>query len=192
MPNPRVVAVCGSLRKESYTRKALQIALDAASERGATTELLDLREWDLPVIDPDLEDAGESQAFKQRVREADSILLGTPMYHGSYSAPLKNALDHCGFDEFENKTVGLLCVAGGSFPITALDHLRSVCRALDSWVIPHQAALPEAHSAFDGDQITDDGIEDRVVTLGEEAVEYASIRGAPASMESCENVGAND
>jgi NAD(P)H-dependent FMN reductase len=126
------------------------------------------------------------------VQAADSILLGTPVYHGSYSAPLKNALDYCGFDEFEKKTVGLLCVAGGSFPITALDHLRSVCRSLDCWVVPHQAAIPRASSAFRGDELTDDSVRRRVTTLGKEAVQYAGITPDPASLESEENVGADD
>jgi hypothetical protein len=51
------------------------------------------------------------------------------------------ALDYCGFDEFEDTTVGLLAVAGGSFPVSALDHLRTVCRAVNAWVLPHQAAI---------------------------------------------------
>ena len=112
------------------------------------------------------------------------------MYHGSYSAPLKNALDYCGFDEFENKTVGLLAVAGGSFPITALEHLRSVCRALNCWVIPHQVAIPKARNAVEDGEILDDSIEERVVRLGEETVQYANIEPDPPSLESTENVGA--
>ena len=192
MTDVHVVAICGSLRDASHTRKALRIALDAAEELGATTELLDLREWDLPVYDADEKSAGEAEGFRERVRAADSILLGTPVYHGSYAAPLKNALDYCGFDEFEKKTVGLLCVAGGRFPITALDHLRSVCRSVDAWVIPHQAAIPRASSAFRGTELADETAEERVITLGREAVRYASIEPDPASIESCENVGADD
>ena len=192
MTDVHVVAICGSLRDESHTVSALTVALDAAEELGATTELLDLRTWDLPVFDADERDAGDGEAFRERVRNADSIVLGTPVYHGSYSAPLKNALDYCGFDEFEKKTVGLLCVAGGKFPITALDHLRSVCRSLDCWVIPHQAAVPRASSVFRGEEMTDDDARERVVTLGREAVRYANIEPDPASMESTENVGADD
>ncbi|WP_225334455.1 NADPH-dependent FMN reductase [Halomicrobium urmianum] len=192
MTDTHVVAICGSLREESYTRRALRIALAAAGEAGASTELLDLREWDLPVFDADEKDAGEAEQFRQQVQAADSIVLGTPVYHGSYATPLKNALDYCGFDEFEKKTVGLLCVAGGSFPITALDHLRSVCRSLDAWVIPHQAAIPRASNAFRGDELTDETTEDRVQTLGREAVHYANIEPDPASLESSENPGADD
>jgi len=192
MATTTVVAICGSLRDRSHTRKALRVALEAAEDEGASTELIDLREWDLPVFDADDEDAGDAAVLGERVRLGDTLLLGTPMYHGSYASPLKTALDYCGFDEFEKKTVGLLGVAGGSFPITALEHLRSVCRALDCWVIPHQAAVPRAASQFADGELTDDRVRERVQTLGVEAVRFANIEADPPSFESGENVGALD
>jgi NAD(P)H-dependent FMN reductase len=192
MSEPHVVGVVGSLREQSYTRVGIERALAAAKDTGATTELLDLREFDLPVFDADHREAGDAVAFSDSIHAADSILLGTPVYHGSYSSALKNALDYCGFDEFEHKTVGLLAVAGGSFPITALEHLRSVCRALNCWVIPHQAAIPKARTYVTDGQITDPDIDERVATLGEEAVQYANIEPDPACFESTENVGADD
>ena len=192
MTRTDVIGICGSLRDGSHSRKGLRVALEAAETVGGDAELLDLREWDLPVFDPDDEDAGDAEAFRQRVATADSVLLGTPVYHGSFSTPIKNALDYCGFDEFENKTVGLLCVAGGSFPVTALEHLRSVGRSLDCWVIPHQAAVPRASNAFQDGEIVDETIRERVETLGREAVQYANIEPDPRSFESCENVGAED
>ncbi|MFU8866420.1 NADPH-dependent FMN reductase [Natronococcus sp.] len=187
-----VVAVAGSLREESYTRPALRHALDAAAAAGASTELIDLRELEIPLFDADDDEAGDASELARRVREADAILLGTPMYHGSYSSVLKTALDYCGFDEFENKTVGLLAVSGGSFPIGALDHLRVVCRALDAWVLPHQAAVPNAHRRFEGRELVDDAIRQRVETLGTRAVQFANIEPDPESFESRENVGADE
>jgi len=102
---------------------------------------------------------------------------------------LKNALDYCGFDEFEGKTVGLLCVAGGSFPVTALEHLRSVCRSLNAWVVPHQAAVPRSSNAFEGDQFRDGDLADRVATLGRRAVQFADIEPDPDTFEGDQNVG---
>ncbi|MBX0294350.1 NADPH-dependent FMN reductase [Haloarcula nitratireducens] len=192
MSRPHVVGIAGSLRDESYTRVAVERALAEAEVAGGTTELLDLREFDLPVFDADAREAGDATRLTDAVSGADAILLGTPVYHGSFSAPLKNALDYCGFDEFENKTVGLLAVAGGSFPITALEHLRSVCRALNCWVIPHQAAIPRARNAVEAGDITDPDIDERVARLGEEAVQYANIEPDPPCFESTENVGADD
>ena len=189
---PRVVGVAGSLRDGSVSRTATRVALAAAERAGGSGHLLDLREYDLPVYDADADDAGDAEAVRRTIRAADSVVLGTPVYHGSYASPLKNCLDYCGFDEFEDTTVGLLAVSGGSFPITALDHLRSVCRSLNAWVIPHQAAVPKASSAVEAGEIVDDQLRERVVTLGRQAVQYADIQPDPDSFESCENVGAED
>jgi NAD(P)H-dependent FMN reductase len=221
-----VAGVVGSLADRSVTRVAVGRALAAAAEGGATTDLIDLRDLHLPTFDADDRDAGDAPALRERLQRADAILLGTPMYHGSYSSPLKAALDYSGFDEFENTTVGLLAVAGGSFPITALDHLRSVLRALDAWVVPFQAAVPNSSSAVewttdaddtdaddtdvdtdddvgpdddattDHERVTrvarfaDEGIEERVATLGRRVVQYANIEPDPVSFEGEQNVGA--
>ena len=189
---PHVVGICGSLRDGSYTRTAVEHALESASERGATTESLDLRAYDLPVFDPDASDRGDAERLRAELRAADAVVLGSPMYHGSYAAPLKNALDYCGFDEFEETTVGLLGISGGSFPLTTLEHLRSVCRALDAWVLPHQAAVPNASSQFEDGEFVDERIANRVDTLGKRVVEYANIEADPACFESEQNVGADD
>jgi NAD(P)H-dependent FMN reductase len=190
--SPAVAAVCGSLREGSHTRTALRHVLAAAGERGAETTLVDLREYDLPVFDADHRDAGDAAGLRQQLREADAIVLGSPMYHGSYSSGLKNALDYCGFDEFEDTTVGLLGVSGGRFPTTTLEHLRSVCRALNAWVLPHQAAIPSANDQFEEGAFVDEKLEQRVRVLGQRAVEYAAIEPDPPSFYSEENVGAGD
>ncbi|WP_255195592.1 NADPH-dependent FMN reductase [Halorarius litoreus] len=193
MDDVHVAALVGSLRDESYTRAALEIALDAAGRYpNVTTDLIDLRAFDLPVYDGDHGDAGDAEALRERVAAADAILVGTPVYHGSYSSTLKTALDYCGFDEFDGKTVGLLAVAGGSFPTATLDHLRSVMRALNAWVLPHQAALPRVRSQFDGDELASDDLQRRVEVLGERAVEYARIEPDPRTFEAQSNVGADD
>jgi len=189
---PHVAGVCGSLRDASYTRIALDHALETAGERGASTALLDLREYDLPVFDADRRDAGDAGRLQVEIQRADTVILGSPMYHGSYSSALKNALDYCGFDEFENTTVGLLAVSGGSFPTMTLEHLRSVCRSLNAWVLPHQAAVPNARDKFEDGEFVDEKTADRVGTLGERAVEYARIEPDPACFESEQNVGADD
>jgi len=190
MSDPHVVAIPGSLREESYTRKALARALDGAERAGGTRHLVDLRDYDLPIFDGDHPEAGDADDLTAVVREADAVLLGTPMYHGSYSSTLKTALDYCGFDEFEDETVGLLAVAGGGFPTPALDHLRSVCRALSAWVIPHQVAVPRAKTAIEDGAFVDDGLDRRTLTLGRRAVQYADIEPDPDSFESEQNVGA--
>ncbi|WP_255150199.1 NADPH-dependent FMN reductase [Halorarius halobius] len=180
-----IVAICGSQRAGSHTRTALERALRAADAAGATTDLIDLAELELPVFDPDREDAGDAVELRDRVRRADGVLLGSPMYHGSYASPLKTAIDYCGFDEFEDETVGLLVVSGGGFPTPALDHLRAVASELGAWVLPTEVAIPNAHGAFDDGRLVDDALADRVEALGSELVAYAGVESYPETTTAC-------
>ncbi|MFC4989488.1 MULTISPECIES: NADPH-dependent FMN reductase [Saliphagus] len=179
---PRVVAVSGSLRDESTTRTALQYALRAAAEAGAETELLDLRKYDLPVYDPDVDGQGDGEEAMRIVREADAVALGTPVYHSSYSGALKNFHDYCGFDEFEDTTVGLLASAGGGSYGSTLDHLRITVRGVHGWVLPHQVGIRGASGEFeadpdaiDGRRFVDPDLQERVEKLGRMLAEYAFI-----------------
>jgi NAD(P)H-dependent FMN reductase len=177
--NKHIVALCGSQRDGSYTRQALNRTLTAAKQHGATTDLVEPAMLELPVFDPDSPDSGDAPELRQRIRQADAIVLGSPMYHGSYSSVLKTALDYCGFDEFDETTVGLLVVSGGGFTTPALEHLRSVARALNAWVLPHQVAIPNVETAFEDGQQLDAEIAERIETLGTELVEYAGVASFP-------------
>lgn len=176
---PRVVAICGSLRDASNTRVALCVLLDAADDAGADTYLLDLREYDLPVFDPDDRDVGDAQRLKDEIDAADAVVFGTPNYHGSYSGALKNALDYCGRDEIAGSAVGLLEVAGGDFPKSALMHLRTVARTLNAWTLPLEVGIPAAYDTVSEDGIEDPDIEERVQKLGRQLVEYAGVDSYP-------------
>lgn len=190
MQPPTVLGIAGSLREESYTHLTLGYALDGAADVGARVEAIDLRTLALPVFNPDEDSTQEADHLTDSIREADAIILATPVYHGSYSSTIKNAIDFCGFDEFENKTVGLLGVAGGRFPVTALEHLRTVCRSVNAWVLPYQAAVPRVKHVYDDGELNDPELRERVETLGEKIVQYAAIRHIePSSFESQENIG---
>jgi NAD(P)H-dependent FMN reductase len=180
-----IVALSGSQRDGSHTRQALERALAAAETRGATTDLVDLTTFDLPAFDPDRSDAGDASELRRLVGDADGVLLGSPVYHGSYSSVLKTALDYCGFDEFADTTVGLLVVAGGGFPTPALEHLRSVARTLDAWVLPHEVAVPNAASVFDAGRVTDEALGERIDQLGTDLVEYAGVESYPDQTVAC-------
>lgn len=194
--DPRVVAICGSLRDSSRTRVALREALAASGEVGATTELIDLRDYELPSLNTADGDVPGARALRETVEQADSILLGTPNYHGSYSGALKNALDYCGRDEFEGTTVGLLEVAAGEFPGSALIHLRTVSRTLRAWTLPTEVAIPDSASVVDGTRITDVEIADRTHRLGRELAIYAGVADLPERLgrtpASSTNSTAND
>jgi len=189
MPDtPRIVAIPSSLREESYTYTAIEYARAAAADVGADTTTLDPREYDLPIYDPDLDEQGDSERLTKLVREADGVLLGSPVYHSSYSSAFKNLHDYCSYDEFEDTVVGLLVVAGGDAYAQALDHLRSTIRGVHGWVLPHQVGIPDVYDQFesdpdaiDGRAFVDPATEERVRQLGELLVEHTAVDRVPTT-----------
>lgn len=168
-----IVGISGSRRAESYTRAAVTCALDAAAAAGAETDLIDLGAVDLPLYHPDRDDQGESAALRRRVREAEGVVVGTPVYHGSYSSTFKNFHDYCGSDEYEDTAVGLVATAGGGSYGATLEHVRATMRNVHAWVVPHQVGIRGASGVFADGAFTDDALRERTETLGAEVYEHA-------------------
>ncbi len=183
-----VVGICGSIRRGSYTRLAVQIALQGAQEVGAQTRLIDLKDYHLVFCDgKEDESTFPEDVFKLRreVSQAGGIILGTPEYHGSFSGVLKNALDLMGFDEIEGKMLGLVGVSGGALgAVHALNSLRAVGRALHAWVIPEQASIPEAWKVFDeSGNLKDSNLEKRVKEVGRQVARFAYLHTSEKAQE---------
>ena len=179
----RVVALCGSLSSKSQTRKACNIALAGAEQAGATTRLIDLREYELVFCNGGEDESSQPDdvaRLREDVGAAQGLILGTPLYHGSFSGVLKNAIDLMGFDEFEGKMVGLIGVAGGSVGVSnALTGLRTIGRTLHAWVVPQQCAVPEAWKHFDDDgSANDQAIENRLREVGAQVAKFAALHSS--------------
>lgn len=138
----RVQAVVGSLRERSVTRVVLEHVADRLRAHGAQIDLLDLSLEPLPLYNPDTAYAEPAfPALQARVEGADVYLLGTPDYHGSISAPLKNFLDHF-WQEFAGKLFAPL-VASHEKGLTAIDQIRTVARQCYAWTLPYGVSFVE-------------------------------------------------
>jgi FMN reductase len=180
-PTPvHVIGLSGSLREGSHTSMAVRIALRGAEETGATTEFIDLREYNLVFNIGSTKAAdypGDILRLRKRLQAAHGVILGTPEYHGSFSGVLKNALDLMGFDEFEGKMIGLVGVSGGAMgAFDALNNLRTIGRALHAWVIPDQVSIPEAWKVFDADgTVKNAALEKRLLNVGKQVARFAGL-----------------
>jgi NAD(P)H-dependent FMN reductase len=181
----RIVGIAGSLREGSYTHMALATALRGAAELGAQTQLINLRDYQLPFCGSGDEEAAGAAKLRGEARAAQGIILATPEYHGGYSGVLKNALDLMGFDEFEGKMIGLAGVSGGAMgAFSALNTLRSVGRALHAWVVPEQASVPHADEVFDeAGNCTDAGVEKRLKEVGRQVTKFAALLASDQAKE---------
>jgi FMN reductase len=176
----KIVGLPGSLREESYTRMAVRIALEGASAAGADTQLLDLRDYDLPFSSGNPKDRNyppDVYRLRDDIKKANGVILGSPEYHGGMSGVLKNAIDLMGFKEFEGKMIGLVGVSGGLVGATnALASLRTVGRSLHAWVVPDQVSIPQAWRRFNRDGVIDDNaIRDRLEDVGRQVTHYSSL-----------------
>ncbi len=165
-----IVALCGSIRAESFTRRALDVAAQAARKLGVEVVETDLRA--LPYFEEGVSTLSPAAlALKDLVRKADGLIIATPVYHDSYSGVLKNGLDHL-YDELADKVCALIAVGGGGTSLgQALEHLRAVMRETNTWVLPRQVQVPRSREAFGADgQLTSPELKSRLERLGQETV----------------------
>ncbi|MBW4689807.1 MAG: NAD(P)H-dependent oxidoreductase [Komarekiella atlantica HA4396-MV6] len=146
----KIVGIGGSLRPNSYTQIALQVAAQRVEALGAEIEIIDLRQLQLPFCNGEKEyaDYPDVQRLRNAVSHADGLILATPEYHGGVSGVLKNALDLMSFEELSDKVTGLISVLGGQSNSNALNELRLIVRWVHGWVIPEQIAIGQAWGAF--------------------------------------------
>lgn len=178
----KIVGICGSLRNDSYTAKALQLALHRVEEQGGEAKMLDLRKMQLPFCNggkyPDFPDVA---LLRHTVQAADAIVLATPEYHGSISGVLKNALDLIDIEHVRGKVVAVIGVVGGSHSSGIIQTIRLICRALHMWVLPTELIIPYVDQAFDthGQLIEPHAVKrlDEMVKMLLESTQ--KLRGAP-------------
>ncbi len=186
---PHVVGIGGTLRDGSTGLRALEVALRASEEAGATTELLNLRELALPMYEPGkpLEEYGENvERLVEAMRGADAMLWSTASYHGTLAGVTKNALDFTQFmarDErpyLQDKVVGLIATAGGGMAaVNSINALVNVVHALRGVAAPLSVPVTQSWKAFDKEgNIRDEEVAGRLGSLGRLVVEMAAKLGA--------------
>ena len=170
----KILAVNGSLRKKSHTKKLIAVTVDAMKAAGGEVRTLDLGETPMPMMNPD---GGESAEAGKKVRKdvlwADAFLLGSPDYHGSMSAPIKNFLDYY-WQEFTGKLFGYI-VASHEKGLTVQDQLRTTVRQCYGWSMPYGIGS-NGDADFDKEgNLTSESMRDRCEMLGRDLVVYGGL-----------------
>jgi chromate reductase len=161
----RVLAVSGSLRRDSHNTALLRAAAELAPA-GVEVVLWDgLR--DVPPYDQD-EDAQPAPpavaALREAVAGADAVLFATPEYNSSIPGALKNALDWASrpvaTNVFRNKPVAVIGSSAGMFgAVWAQAELRKVLGAMGARVADVEVAVGRAAEKLDADgELVDDEV----------------------------------
>lgn len=151
----KVLGICGSLRKGSYSKMLLHAAARLAPA-GMEIEIYDgLR--DLPHFDQDFEkDPPELVAqLKARVAAADGVLFVTPEYNHSIPGPLKNAVDWLsrpsGANNLARKPVAVFGCGASTFGAVRMQvAFREILWSLSADLIPRlEVIVFRAQERFD-------------------------------------------
>ena len=181
----KIVGLGGSLRPNSSSSRALLIALRFLAEKKHDTVPLLLSELRLPGFETCevLEDYPDSvRIVLNQIRSADAVIFSTPVYHGTLSGEIKNAMDFLEYlaDDpspyLTGKVVGLISTSGGTPGINAINTMDYVSRALHGWVCPTTVAIPSSYRQFDEQgNLKDEKLNSRILKMTNE-LEFAAVR----------------
>jgi chromate reductase len=131
----KLVAFCGSLRKASINRLALQ-AFAERLPQGASVETIEIGDW--PLYNADIQAQGfppQIQAANQKVLAANGVVFASPEYNYSISGVLKNAIDWLSRftpQPFAGKPMAVFGASGGPLGTARSQyHLRQMMIFLD-------------------------------------------------------------
>lgn len=181
-----MLILSGSVGKESYTRTLLCCIEEHLRSIGHDTVLWDLGSKPLPIIVPEYHGNQKShpdknvREFVALVEEVDGFVFGSPLYHGSYTGVIKNALDTLPEKALAHKPVALVSHSGNARSCTTpCNQLRPVVRALAGYSIQLQiGTIGEDYKTIKGRHaIQNPKVARRVDSLVNELVVLSSALG---------------
>jgi chromate reductase len=151
--NFRILGLAGSLRRASFNRGLIRAAHELAP-KGVMVEPYEGLEK-IPFFNRDLEEEGDPapvKELKEKIRDADAVLIATPEYDYAIPGVLSNALEWAmrSPSPLRHKPVGIL----GASPANAGTArgqmvLRQILLHAPAYTMPEpQMLIPNAHERF--------------------------------------------
>lgn len=182
----KVLAVSGSLRRDSHNTNLLRAAIEAARDD------VDFELWNglkaVPPYDADDDGADAPAAvaeLRDAIADADAVLFATPEYNSSIPGQLKNALDWVSrplaTNPLRNKPVAVMGASTGAFgAVWAQAELRKVLATIGARVLEGDLAVGHAHDRLDETgRLIDPELREQLSEVGEALV--SEIRTARAA-----------
>jgi NAD(P)H-dependent FMN reductase len=142
-----------------------QWVIDRAQNHGGfQVEILDLRDWPLPMFAETFQTVGDFndptyssplvRSWNKKIAEADAYLIITPEYNHSVPAVLKNAIDSVFVSfAFRNKPMSVVGYSGGiTGGVRAIEHLAQIAVEAEMMPLRTVTIFPQVFEAFDEEQ----------------------------------------
>ena len=185
----KILGLGGSNSQPANSITALNIAADGAREAGASVEVINFANLNLPFFVPNqpIEVYVQSEAIAsllEKVKAADGYLLCAPTYHGTIGGLWKNGMDFLELlprrpkTYLEGKICGLMAVGGGTYAaantLTAMQHMT---KALRAWAAPGSVPILGAKKSFDAEgRFQDEKTTEQLKMLGRQVVEFIQLQ----------------
>jgi len=133
----------------------------ASAHGGFEVEVLDLRDWPLPMFAEHVGTIGDfsdptysepiMKAWNNKIKEADAYIVVTPEYNHSLPGVLKNAIDSVFVSfAFRNKPIAAVGYSAGiGAGIRAIEHLAQVVIEAEAVPLRNSVVIPFVTTAFD-------------------------------------------
>lgn len=151
MSKLKIGIIIGSTRDTRFGEKPARWMLDLAAKREEIeAELIDLRDYDLPLFNEVSSNAWQesqdpkARAWQKKIGEMDGFIFVTAEYNRSIPGALKNALDQA-YVEWNYKPaaiVGYGSVGGAR----AVEHLRSI--SVELYMVPVRSTVHISGTEF--------------------------------------------
>ena len=192
-PVARILAFAGSARADSYNKRLVKVAAEGAQSAGAEATIIDLRDYQIPLFDEDLEAAeglpAKARELKEIMLNHDGLLIAAPEYNSSITPLLKNTIDWVSRPSngenaliaFQGKVAAIMSASPGRLGgLRGLAHLRSILSNIGVLVIPDQVAVGEAHKVFGPDgNLFDEKTQESVKGLGKDVAKLLNWNRCP-------------
>src|ERR1700747_1162879 len=171
MPKHLVISTSGN--PDSNSRRMGRAAFVYLQKKEVDCDWVDIREMDLPLCDADkCYGMPGSRKLSAAIEAADGILVAAPVYNYDVAAAAKNMIELTG-SAWEDKIVGFLCAAGGTASyMSVMAYANSLMLDFRCVIVPRFVFATS--DAFEGDNITDKKIIQRIKAVADELVRFTA------------------
>ena len=153
-----------SLRPKGQTLALSEKALTFFNEKNANAEVINLQTINLPFCDGG--ECYKDQAvidLTKKIKDADSLIIASPVYNYSLNAAAKNLLELTG-SGWNDKEVGFICNAGGDKSYMSLmPFANSIMLDYRCNVIPKFVYATD--DMYEGNKVVDSNLIERIKEL---------------------------
>lgn len=173
----KLLGLSGSPAKNASSRtlNAVKQSVEYAHQQDPSIQMETINIRDLDIVlcdgrDPALYE-GDTKILIDKIVAADALILGTPVYRGSYTGILKNVFDVIPNDSLVGKPVGIVVTGSTEHHYLAIEHeIKPLLGFFHAHALPGGVYLTSQH--FNDNVLVDEGAMERINQLSTAIVRF--------------------